>query len=137
DGVVEVTDEFVEALQHFAEGLLLDRRDRSVDTQNMVDIRAGPLARKHVLIPTTCDPAPVASGHATNRLRALVDDLERVMQIVEIAVESVEDLFQRIERRLLLARLVRRKHRLRDPRRVCDLVLPLALPITEPTEGST
>ena len=54
------------------------------------------------------------------------------MEIVEIALQGEQDLLQGIERRLLLAGLVRGEHRLGDPCGVGDLVLPFTLAVAEP-----
>src|SRR4029078_292285 len=79
--------------------------------------------------------ATLAPGLA-DRLRTLVDDLERVVQVVEIPVQSGEDLLEGVEGGLLLAGLVGPHHGLQDTGGVSHLVLPFRLTVAKPTEGS-
>src|SRR6202035_5855907 len=138
---VKVAHQLVEALQHLAQGLLLLRRQRPVDAQDAVDVEAGSVVAARLLRafqPLAAVDLPGAlggAGPAAYRLGPLVDDLQRVVEIVEIALEGAEDLLQGVERRFLLARLIGRQHGLGDACRVGHLVLPLRLPLAEPAEG--
>src|SRR5262249_25584679 len=63
-----------------------------------------------------------------------VDDLQGIVEIVEIADQGIEDLLERVERRLLFAGLVGGEHRLGDAGSLRHLVLPLDLPFTQPAK---
>src|SRR5262249_48307811 len=80
--------------------------------------------------------AALAATRLADGLRALVDDLQRVVQIIEVPVQRGEDLLQGVEGRLLLAGLVGGQHRLGDPGGIGHLVLPFRLAVAEPAEGS-
>src|SRR4029079_19219750 len=125
--VMEVAEELLEAADHLGHGLLLGGRDLAVDAQDAVDL--GTADRR---------PLPfgsLAAACAADRLRALVDDLEGVVEIVEIAFQSRQDLLQGVERGLLLAGLVGREHRLGDPGGIGDLILALGLALSQPAQG--
>src|SRR6185295_18048676 len=110
--------------------LLLDRQG-ALDPEGPIDVD-----RRTVRGASAPGPGPTALRvRAPHREWPLVDDLQRVVQVVQVAAERLEDLLEGVERGLLFPRLVGGKHGLGDARGLRDLILPLALAVSEPAQG--
>jgi hypothetical protein len=137
-GAVEEAQQAVEAGEHLAERLLLFFRQRTVDSKCSIDVdlRSGLGTGRQSAAPNGGPAARVLRLRAATGRRALIDDLERAVKIGQVAAERLEDLFERVQGRLLFAGFVGREHRLGDSGRVGHLVLPLALAVAQPAQGS-
>src|SRR6202035_5960886 len=100
DAPMHVAEQLVEAAEHLAHGLLLLLRQRLLGAEDLVEAWAA----RSALAGLAGDAPGVAAG-AAHPLRALIDDLQGVVQIVQVAGQGVEDLLEGIERGLLLAGL--------------------------------